>query len=242
MDTRRSKTTTSNTTTSDTTTNDITANDTITNTRDDLPARARSISGNGVVADEEHSGLGYEEYAEEYSEEHKPPLKSGEVRRTPRHTTQTDSTRGQEDENNTPILEPLRHIGSGDRPHEPTLGELVSGLSNDMTMLVRKEMELAVAEIQENAKEAAQAGATITVAGFLGYAGLILLLIAASLLLATVLDSVWMAMGIVGLVVIVIAAVLYGSGKAKLEDVNLLPRRAMRSVERDIDMAKEKLS
>lgn len=125
---------------------------------------------------------------------------------------------------------------------EPSLGELVSSLSDDFTTLVRKEFELAVAEMQENVKEAVRAGTMLGVAGFLGYAGLILLLIAASLWLGSVLENLWLGTGIVGLIVVVIAGILYASGKSKLDDVDLTPRKAIKSVERDIDMAKEKLS
>lgn len=213
------------------------------NTTSELPAQGRSINGDGVVPDPQHTGLGYEEFVEEYEPGVEP--RDTHVRDTHARENQTRESQGlhvrpaREDGS---ALEPLRHIGAGDRPHEPSLGELVSGLSDDVTTLMRKEMELAVAEIQENVKEATRAGMTVTVAGFLGYAGLILLLIAVSLLLGSALNSMWMGIGIVGLVVVVIAAVLYGSGKAKLEQVNLLPRRTMRSVERDIEMAKEKLS
>ncbi|MEX1021325.1 MAG: phage holin family protein [Litorilinea sp.] len=125
---------------------------------------------------------------------------------------------------------------------EPSLGELVSSLSDDFTTLMRKEFELAAAEMQANVKEAVRAGTMLGVAGFLGYAGLILLLIAASLWLGTLLESMWLGTGIVGLIVVVIAGILYASGKSKLDDVNLAPRKAIKSVERDMDMAKEKLS
>lgn len=200
---------------------------TTTDALNELPAQGRSINGDGVV-DPEHTGMGYEEFTEEYTQHRRPE----NVRRPRQGGAETEHSG----------LDPLRHIGAGDRPNEPTLGELVSGLSDDVTTLMRKEMELAVAEIQENVKEATQAGVTVTAAGFLGYAGLILLLIAASLLLGSALNSLWMGTGIVGLVVVVIAAILYSSGKSKLERVNLLPRRTMRSVERDIEMTREKLS
>jgi uncharacterized membrane protein YqjE len=127
-------------------------------------------------------------------------------------------------------------------PPEPSLGELFSSLSDDFTTLLRQEIELAAAEIQENTKRAVRAATMVTAAGFLAYAGLIMLLIAAAILLGEVLNSMWMGAGIVGLVVLLIGGILYASGKSKLDDVNLMPRRAIKSVERDIEMAKEKLS
>lgn len=133
-------------------------------------------------------------------------------------------------------------ISDGTSYREPTLGELFTGLSEDLTTLMRKELELAKTEMQENARTAIRAGVTLTISGFLGYAGLILALIAASIALGDALDNLWLGTGIVALVVLVIAGILYGVGKSKLNDVDLAPREAAHSVEKDVEMAKEKLS
>jgi hypothetical protein len=49
--------------------------------------------------------------------------------------------------------------------HEPSLGDLVVGLTDDITTLVRKEVELAKTELQESAQEGAQAGGMVAAGG-----------------------------------------------------------------------------
>jgi uncharacterized membrane protein YqjE len=128
------------------------------------------------------------------------------------------------------------------RYSEPTLGDLFKGLSNDLTTLVRKEIELAKTEVQENAKKAMRGGIMIGIGGLLAYAGLILLLIAISIALGNALLNYWLSTGIVALIVLIIAAILYSTGKSQLDEVELTPRKTVETLEDDVEMAKEKFS
>lgn len=125
---------------------------------------------------------------------------------------------------------------------EPSLGELVMGLTDDLTTLVRKEVELAKTELQENIKEGATAGGMIAAGGLVAYAGLILVLIALAIVLGQWLDSLWLGALIVGVVTLLLGWAILSAGRGQLKDVSLVPRKAISSVNKDAQVVKEKLS
>lgn len=125
---------------------------------------------------------------------------------------------------------------------EPTLGDLFTGLTSDLSALVRQELELAKTEMQESAKQGAKGAAFMAIGGFLAYAGLILLLIALAILVGNLLDNYWLSTLLVGLTVVVIGGVMAASGKSQLTQMNLTPRKTIQTLEADAQMVKEKLS
>jgi uncharacterized membrane protein YqjE len=125
---------------------------------------------------------------------------------------------------------------------EPSLGDLVMGLTDDITTLVRKEVELAKTELQENIKEGAQAGGMVAAGGMIAYAGLILFLIGIAILLGDWWNNLWLGAGVVGIVVGLIGWAILNGGLKQLKEVSLVPRKTIASLERDAQMAKEKLS
>jgi uncharacterized membrane protein YqjE len=125
---------------------------------------------------------------------------------------------------------------------EPTLGDLFTGLTSDLSALVRQELELAKTEMQESAKQGAKGAAFMAIGGFLAYAGLILLLIALAVLVGNLLENYWLSTLLVGLAVVVIGGVMAASGKSQLAHMNLTPRKTIQTLEADAHMVKEKLS
>jgi uncharacterized membrane protein YqjE len=110
---------------------------------------------------------------------------------------------------------PVGHMTSDE---ERSLGEIVGDLGRDMTTLVKQELELARAELKQ---EAAKAGRGVGMLGGAGVAALLMLLLASSAL-AFLLDN-WMpvelAFLITALVWAVVAAVLALRGRAELRRV-----------------------
>lgn len=125
---------------------------------------------------------------------------------------------------------------------EPSLGNLVLGLTDDITSLVRKEVALAKAELQENIQEGAQAGGMIAAGGMVAYAGLLLILIAIAIALGDWWENYWLGAAVVGLVTGIIGWALLNGGLKQLKEVSLVPHKTLASLERDANMAKEKLS
>lgn len=121
-----------------------------------------------------------------------------------------------------------------DRP----TGELLRDLSDHTTTLVKQEMELAKAELQEKGKQAGLGAGMFGGAGLFGlgaFAALTACLIAA-------LDQVmaiWLAALVVAVAYAVIAAVLAMTGKQKVKQaVPPVPEQAKDSVKEDMEWAK----
>ena len=121
-----------------------------------------------------------------------------------------------------------------DRP----TGELLRDLSDHTTTLVKQEMELAKAELQEKGKQAGLG------AGMFGGAGLFGLgaFAAVTACLIAALDQVmeiWLAALVVAVAYAVIAAVLAMTGKQKVKQaVPPVPEQAKDSVKEDLEWAK----
>ena len=117
-------------------------------------------------------------------------------------------------------------------------GELLKELSDHTTTLVRKEIELAKAELGEKGKKAGQG------AGMFGGAGLFGVFAFGALTTAIIvaLDSameLWLAALIVAVVYGAIAAVLALQGRNKVQEAGPpVPEQATESVKEDVEWAK----
>jgi|SRR3954454_23606243 len=124
-----------------------------------------------------------------------------------------------------------------DRP----VGELVRDLSEQTTALVRKEVELAKAELAVKARTAGIGAGMFGGAGALGFYALGALTATLILGLATAVDA-WLAALIVTLVYGAIAGVLALRGKAKVQKATpALPEAAVASAKEDIRYTKAKV-
>jgi len=121
---------------------------------------------------------------------------------------------------------------------EQPIGELLKELASETTTLVKQQLELAKAEMREKGRKAGPGFGLIGAAGAMG------LLSAGALtaFLVLALDGVmpnWLAALIVALVYGAIAALLYGQGKGKVDDVGSpAPRQTIETVKEDVEWAK----
>jgi len=122
-----------------------------------------------------------------------------------------------------------------------SLGDLVSGVTNDLATLMRQEIQLARAETMEKVSQTTRSVVWIAAGGMVAYAGLIGLLIAAIVGLASFIP-LWVSAAIVGLVVIVIGYLLIESGRNKLKNMSAVPERTIASLQEDAALVKEKVS
>ncbi len=121
----------------------------------------------------------------------------------------------------------------GTRTEEPgSLGELIGDISNDLSTLFRKEVELAKAEIRQEATKAGKAAGMLGGAGFAGYMTVVLLSFAAVFGLGNVMDLGWAAL-IVAVLWAAAGAVLYTAGRKRLKDVDPVPRRTVDTLKED---------
>lgn len=114
---------------------------------------------------------------------------------------------------------------------EQSVGQLLGAISQDLSTLMRQEVELAKAEIKTEVAKAGKGAGMLGGAGFAGYMLILFASFAAWWGLGHVLDLAWAAL-IVAAIWAVIAALLAVTGRATLKRLNPKP-------ERTIDTAKE---
>jgi uncharacterized membrane protein YqjE len=132
-------------------------------------------------------------------------------------------------------------IGTKDGLHNHSLGELLKRLSDQVTSLLRQEVELAKAEVGEKGKETARAGAYFGIAAILG----LLALGALTAFLILALDGAipnWAAALVVGVALAAVAAAVALAGRNRLrEAAPPVPSEAVESTKEDIQWAKTRL-
>jgi hypothetical protein len=124
---------------------------------------------------------------------------------------------------------------------ELSTGQLVSRALEQMSTLVRDELRLAQAEVTQKAKRAGLGAGLLGGAGAIALYGLGVLIAAAVLGLATVVDA-WLAAVIVGVVLLAIAGILALVGKKDVQSaLPPLPSDAISGVKADVGAVREGL-
>ena len=120
---------------------------------------------------------------------------------------------------------------------EPSVGQLVSQLSEQTSRLVRDEMRLAQKELQQSVKHAGVGAGMIGAAGLLAVLGLATLIAGAVAALALVLP-VWASAVIVAAVLFVAAGIAAAVNRKQAQHVPPPTNEALDSVKMDIDEIK----
>ncbi|GIE78072.1 hypothetical protein Aph02nite_40220 [Actinoplanes philippinensis] len=124
-----------------------------------------------------------------------------------------------------------------DRVEQTSIGEIIGNISDDLSQLFRQEVELAKAEIRQEATKAGKAAGMLGGAGFAGYLAVVLLSFAVVFGLSNVMDPGWAAL-IVAVVWGAIGAVLFVSGRNKMKTVDPVPRRTAETLKEDAQWLK----
>jgi uncharacterized membrane protein YqjE len=124
-------------------------------------------------------------------------------------------------------------------PTEQSVGELVTQLSEQTSRLVRSEMQLAQAEMQQKAKNAGLGVGLFGAAGIVALYGVGALVATVILALSLVLPA-WAAALIVTVTLFAIAGVVALTGKNRVSQATPpTPQKTIDSVKRDIETVKE---
>lgn len=119
-----------------------------------------------------------------------------------------------------------------------SLRDLVGGVAEDARDLVRGEVALARAEIEQKVDRITAGLISLFGAMMLAYAGLVVVLIAAAQALARVMPD-WAASLIVGGVILLIGAIMAGVARKALSPSALVPDRTMRNIQADTRVVRE---
>ena len=121
---------------------------------------------------------------------------------------------------------------------DPSIGELMSQLSAQVSRLIRDELRLAEKEFQESAKHAGIGAGLFSVAGLLAFFGAAALVAAATAGLSLVLP-VWAAALIVAAALFIGAGVAALGGRRQASEVTPAVPRTVETVKADIQEIKD---
>jgi uncharacterized membrane protein YqjE len=118
----------------------------------------------------------------------------------------------------------MSHPLPGEQTSSPgALGELLTGITSDLSTLFRQEVELAKAELTESAKQAGKGAGMFAGAGVTGLFALLFLSITVWWALGYLIGNAWSAL-IVAVVYAVVALILFLRGRSNLKSVRGAPR------------------
>ena len=131
-----------------------------------------------------------------------------------------------------------------------TLTSLLSELREESTTLLRQEIALAKAELNEKAAHVGKNTLELATGGALAYAGLIILLIGVALLASRALVAMgvdpemamWLGPVLVGLIVAIIGAGMAMKAKKAMSAEKLIPHETVESLKEDKRWIQRKLS
>ena len=132
--------------------------------------------------------------------------------------------------------------GPGERDvADRSFGELVGELSNDLSRLVRKEIELAKVETKEELSKAGQSAGMFGGAGVAAWLTLLFLSLALMFALANAMDVGWAAL-IVAVLWAVVAGVLAALGRSRLRQATPPLEQTRETLKEDAQWAKRQSS
>ena len=122
-------------------------------------------------------------------------------------------------------------------PSSESIGELVGAITKDLSTLMREELDLAKAEVKQEAIKSGKAAGMFGAAGFAGYMVLLFASIAGWWGLANVMDEGWAALIVTG-VWAVIGAVAFSAGRRQARLIHPTPERTVETVKEIPDALK----
>lgn len=118
-----------------------------------------------------------------------------------------------------------------------SVGELIGEVTQDLSKLMRQELELAKAELKEEASKTGKAAGMLGGAGLAGYMVALFVSIALWWALANGMDEAWAAL-VVAVLWGVIGLVLYAVGRKRLRAVHPKPERTVSTLKNVPDALK----
>ncbi len=123
---------------------------------------------------------------------------------------------------------------------ERSIGELFGQLTQDMTLLVRQEVQLARTEMTEKLSKLTTNLISVGAGGFVAYLGGLALMAALILAVRDLanISLAWSAL-IVGGILAIIGFVMLQRGMKELKQVELAPRRSVENIKDDVQSIKD---
>jgi hypothetical protein len=134
---------------------------------------------------------------------------------------------------------PARSVPTEPRPsQERTIGQLFAQVTEDLSVIVRKEIQLAKTELSAQLGTAGKGAVMLAGAGVVALYGLGLLLIAIAFGLVALGLPIWAGFLIVAVVLFILTGILALIGRKALNRVNPRPERAIANAQQTIEIVK----
>lgn len=130
--------------------------------------------------------------------------------------------------------------GARSQPDAEGLGTLVAGIVEDLQKIIRGEMDLAKAEIKEDATSLGVAAGTLIAGAMVALVGFIFLMLGVTYLLNKSLEM-WLSAGIVGAALTILGLILVMAGRNKLQSTSLTPTETIDSLKEDQEWASQQI-
>ena len=121
---------------------------------------------------------------------------------------------------------------------ERSLGQLFADLGNELSSLVRNEIQLAKLELTEKAKTAGKDAALLIAGALVGYVAFLAMVTTVILLLAIALPA-WLAALITTALLAIVGGALISKGLAAFRKLDIKPRQTVRTLQEDVAWAKQ---
>ena len=128
----------------------------------------------------------------------------------------------------------------GGTPDAQPLGTLVSGIVGDLQDILRGEVRLAKAEVRGEIASAGKGAATLAAGALVALTGFIFLMLGVTYLLNKSLEM-WLAAGIVGVVLLLVGGTLAMTDKNRLSETSLKPTETLDSLKEDQQWANQQI-
>jgi len=123
---------------------------------------------------------------------------------------------------------------AGDPGESQGIGDIISEITSNLSRLFRQEVELAKAEMKQEARKAGRAGGMFAVAAVAGLMVIVLLSFALVYALDAVMPAGWAAL-IVAVLWAVVGAVAFAGARKQIKTVNPVPRQTVETLKEDAE-------
>jgi uncharacterized membrane protein len=122
-----------------------------------------------------------------------------------------------------------------------SIGSLISGLLQDVRLLVSQEIDLAKRELSEKVSAVSRSAVSIVVGAVLAIGGLFVLMAALVLVLALFMPA-WIAAFVLAFVFLAVGGLVTFLGIQKLRTMKYVPERTVKTVEEGVQRVKERVT
>ena len=138
-------------------------------------------------------------------------------------------------------LERITVPADGRATSEAGLAELFRQLAQDSATLVRQEVTLAKAELQQNVKSAVRDATMVAVGGGVALVGALVMVLFLVLALGDALNEYWLGALIVGAVLLLVGGLLAKGSLRKLRSDGITPERTLETLKEDRQWAQNEI-